>query len=64
MGSTPGRAVSVGVPLLLVRAMKTPSNLMLKMAQFGESFMSTPRPTCWLGWPPKVALNSSARPEP
>ena len=44
--------------------MKTPSNLMLKIAQFGEAFMSTPRPTCWLGWPPKVALNSSERPEP
>ena len=51
-------------PPLLVRAMKAPSNLTLKIAQFAELLMSTPKPTCWLGWPPKVALNSSERPEP
>ena len=51
-------------PPLLVRALKMPSNLTLKIAQFGELFMSTPKPTCWLFCWLKVALNSSERPEP
>ena len=47
----------------MVRALKVPSDLRLKIAQFAELFMSTPKPMCWLFCWLKVALNSSERPD-